>query len=171
MTLFEKINPELKKALGMSLRYLSLRERSILEMHNYLSTKDFNAQVVEKIIERLKQENYLNDKRFARIYLENRKRNKPKSIFALRYELVHKGIKPSIIDGLLTGYDDIELAFLAVQPKLRSWKHLEKQSQKKKMLNYLRYRGFSFSVCQSTWQRIFSSMSKTCLEKDLGNDP
>ena len=154
------MDPELKKALGMAMGYLSRRERSIREMDDYLIKKGFTDLVGKKVIERLKQENYLDDKRFARIYLENRKRNKPKSIFALRYELVHKGIKSSIIDPLLAEYNDVELAFLAVKPKIRSWKHMKRESRKKKMLNYLRYRGFDFFVCQSTWERIFPSDSE-----------
>jgi len=160
MPLFQDIDQDLKSALGMAMGYLSLRERSIREMNDYLSKKGFTDLVAEKVIERLKEDNYLNDRRFAEIYLENRKKNKPKSIFALSYELVHKGIEPSIIDELLADYDNLELAFLAVKQKTRSWKHLERESRKKKMLNYLRYRGFNFSVCQATWQRIFSSISK-----------
>jgi len=159
-SIFQDMDPELKSALGMAMGYLSLRERSTREMNDYLLKKGFTDQMTEKAIEQLKENNYLNDRRFAEMYLENRKKNKPKSIFALSYELDHKGIEPSIIDELLSDFDNLELAFLAVKQKIKSWKHLERESRKKKMMNYLRYRGFSFSVCQATWQRVFSSISK-----------
>ena len=113
-----------------------------------------NNEIVEMIIRQLEDEKYLDDKIFAQTYLENRKRNKPKSIFAFRYELKNKGIHPTIIDELLTDFDDIELAFLAIKPKIRLWKHLNNDSFKKKVFGHLRYRGFNFSVIQSIWQEI-----------------
>ena len=148
-----------KKAFGMALGHLSRRSRSLMEMTDYLSKKGFDPLVVDSIVQRLRSEDYLNDKTFAKNYLENRKRNKPKSLFAFRYELGNKGIHPAIIDESLAGYDDLELASLAVGPKVRLWQHLDGESLKKKVYGYLRYRGFSFSVIQSTWQNIFDSQS------------
>ncbi len=153
----------MKKAFGMALGYLSRRPRSIMEMNDYLSKKGFAPLVVDGVVQRLRDENYLNDNTFAKNYLENRKRNKPKSLFAFRYELGNKGIHPTIIDQSLAGYDDLELAFLAVRPKIRLWQHLDGESLKKKVFGYLRYRGFNFSVIQSTWQDFFDSRS--------GSDP
>ncbi len=128
-----------------------------MEINDYLSKKNFDPLVVDMVVQRLRDQNYLNDKTFAKNYLENRKRNKPKSLFAFRYELETKGIHPTIIDEALVGYDDLELAFLAVKPKIRLWQHLDGESLKKKLFGYLRYRGFSFSVIQSTWQNYFHS--------------
>lgn len=144
----------MKKAFGLALGYLSRRHRSILEMNDYLSKKKFAPLVVHRVVQQLKDENYLDDKVFAKNYLENRKRNKPKSLFALRYELKNKGINSTIIDESLTGYDDLELASLAILPKLRLWQHFKGESLKKKIFGYLRYRGFSFSVIQYTWQHF-----------------
>ena len=148
---------ELKKASGMALGYLSRRPRSIMEMKGYLSKKKFPSLVIEGVVQRLCSENYLNDKIFAENYLEHRKRNKPKSVFALRFELKNKGIHPAIIDQLLNNYDDLELAFLALKPKTRLWQHIDQEPLKKKVFGYLRYRGFSFPVIQSAWEQIFNS--------------
>lgn len=141
----------------MGLRYLSIRQRSLLEMNDYLLKKGFTTQEVARVTQQLIDQNYLNDREFAQNYLENRKRNKPKSLFAFRYELKTKGIDPHIIDELLIEYDDLELAFLAVKSKIRLWQHLETSSFKKKIFRFLQYRGFGFAVIQSTWQKILDS--------------
>lgn len=151
------MNTHIKKAYGLALRYLSIRQRSLLEMNDYLLKKGFSAQDVARIVQQLMDENYINDRLFAQNYLENRKRNTPKSLFAFRYELETKGIDPQIIDELLTEYDDLELAFLAVKPKIRLWQHLEAATFKKKVFRFLQYRGFGFAVIQTTWQKIFNS--------------
>ncbi|MCP3944920.1 MAG: regulatory protein RecX [Desulfobacteraceae bacterium] len=151
------MNPSVRKAFDLALGYLARRNRSILETNKYLSKKGFIAPIIDEVIQRLRDKNYLNDKIFAENYLENRKANKPKSLFAFRYELKNKGIHPTIIDQLLTEYDDLELASLAIGPKIRSWQHLDGKSLKKKVFGYLRYRGFSFSIIQFTWQQTFKS--------------
>ncbi len=148
---------DLKKAFGMALGYLSRRPRSILEMKAYLSKKKISPRLIPRIVQQLCGENYLNDKIFAENYLENRRRNKPKSLFAFRYELEKKGIDCAIIDLLLTNYDDFELAVLALKPKVRLWQHLDQDPLKKKVFGYLRYRGFGFSVIQLAWEQIFDS--------------
>ena len=148
---------DLKKPLGMALGYLSRRSRSILEMKDYLSKKKFTPLLVSRVIRQLCSENYLDDKIFAENYLENRRRNKPKSLFAFRYELEKKGIDPAIIDQALIGYDDLELALLALKPKVRLWRHLDQALLKKKTFAYLRYRGFGFSIIQSAWEQIFDA--------------
>lgn len=149
------MDSDLKKATGMALGYLSIRSRSILEMKNYLSKKILPPLLISKVIQQLCRENYLDDKIFAENYLENRRRNKPKSLFAFRYELEKKGIDPAIIDQALTRYDDLELALLALKQKVRLWRHLDQAPLKKKVFGYLRYRGFGFSIIQSAWEQIF----------------
>jgi regulatory protein len=146
---------DLKKASSMALGYLSRRSRSILEIKDYLSKKNFSPLLVSRVIQQLCSENYLDDKLFAENYLENRRRNKPKSLFAFRYELEKKGIDAAIIDQALIGYDDLELALLALKPKVRLWRHLDQALLKKKTFGYLRYRGFGFSIIQSAWEQIF----------------
>lgn len=159
MPLFTEMEPTLKKALGMAERYLSQRWRSIWETKNYLSAKGFDCLVIDQAVEILIQEQYLDDRIFAGKFLESRRKNKPKSTFALRYELVQKRVSPAILDPLLAAYNDLDLAFLAVKPKIPSWQHLEKEVFKKKMFNFLSYRGFSFSVSFSTWQRISDTLA------------
>ena len=154
-----------KKALGMALGYLSRRPRSILEIEDYLSKKKFPPLLISRVIQQLCSENYLDDKIFAANYLENRRRNKPKSLFAFRYELERKGIDPAIIEDALTGYDDRKLALLALKPKIRVWQHLDRASLKKKVFGYLRYRGFSFSIIQSAWEQIFDASANEDLSE------
>jgi len=149
------MDSDLKKASGIALGYLSIRSRSILEMKDYLSKKKIPPLLIDRVIQLLCNENYLDDKIFAANFLENRRRNKPKSLFAFRYELEKKGIDPAIIDQSLTRYDDLELALLALKPKVRIWRHLDQALLKKKTFGYLRYRGFGFSIIQSAGEQIF----------------
>ena len=137
------MDPEFSRAFNLALRYLARRSKTIKEMKHYLTGKNIASQIVEEVINRLIQAKYLDDKAFAIQFIENRIRFKPKSTYALGYELRQKGIQPNLTDKLLTDYDDIELAFKAVDAKKGQWRHLDEDACRKKLMNYLRYRGLT----------------------------
>lgn len=127
-------------------------------MKKYLSDKEYDANIIEQVVVQLLSFNYLNDREFSRQFIESRICYNPKSVFALGFELCKKGIDPVLAQELLTAYKDEELALKAVETKKQAWNRLDETECRKKMMNYLRYRGFDYSVCQTVWQ-IFQSES------------
>lgn len=147
-----------EKAYQKALGYLSKTPKTIRQMKKYLTDKGYDANIIEQVVAQLLRFNYLNDNAFARQFIESRVRYKPKSVFALDFELRQKGIDPVLAQELLTAYKDEELALKAVETKKQTWSRLDESECRKKMTNYLRYRGFDYSVCQTVWQ-IFQSES------------
>ena len=145
--------------MNMALKYLSLRPRSIYEIRIFLKKKGAEDSISRKIIDSLVEKNYLNDHDFAQLWVESRAHHNPKSKFALGYELKNKGIDPSITDNILDQYDDQNLAMSAVKTRIKAWKNLDTENLKKKMMNFLRYRGFNYEVCLSVF-RHFDELKK-----------
>ncbi len=141
---------EIRHPFNLAIKYLSYQPRTVHEMQKYIEKKGFDKDIAKKVIETLLEKKYLNDKDFAKLFIESKVRNKPKSKFAFQYELKKKGICPSIIDMVLEKYNDQNLAFTAVKPKIKLWKTLDDEKFKKKMMNYLRYRGFNYEIFLST---------------------
>ena len=150
-------NKTITLALNLALNYLSYQARTIQEMQKYLKNKGFTEDIVKKIIEILLDKNYLNDKEFAKLFIETKIKTKPKSKFALEYELRQKGINPSDFEDILTAYDDESLALKAVKPKIKIWQTLDTDKFKKKMMNFLQYRGFSYDICLTTLNLFLES--------------
>jgi len=148
----------IEKAYQKALGYLSKSPKTIRQMKEYLMEKGYDANIIEQVIMQLSNFNYLDDKAFARQFIESRIRYKPKSIFALGFELRKKGIDPALAEELLTAFKDEELALKAVKNKKQAWNRLDESERRKKMMNYLRYRGFDYNVCQTVWQ-IFQAES------------
>ncbi|MBU8847987.1 MAG: recombination regulator RecX [Desulfobacterales bacterium] len=140
----------IKLPLNLAIKYLSYQPRTVYEMQEYIKKKGFSEDIIKRIIGILLEQDYLNDKNFAALFIESKAKNKPKSKFALQYELKKKGINPSITDAVLEQYDDQDLALKAVRPKIRMWQNLDDEKFKKKMMNFLRYRGFNYEICLST---------------------
>ncbi len=104
-------------AVNLALRYLARSPKSVMEMKKYLTGKNLEQDKLSAVIDRLRKLNYLDDMVFARQFIENRIRFKPKSTYALGYELRQKGIEPEIAEQLLMSLDDRELAWSAARKK------------------------------------------------------
>ena len=146
----------LDQAYNICLRFLAPRPRSVAEMQRHLVKKEMSAQVVDETLQKLMENNLLDDVTFARMFVESRERHKPRSRFALTCELRHKGIKGAIIEKALKGLDEEASAWNAVQPRLRTWQRLAPDKFKKKLFNYLQYRGFGYEISLSTWHKAIS---------------
>ena len=118
--------------------------------------KKISVQVIDETLQRLMEDKLVDDVAFARMFVESRERHKPRSRFALTCELRQKGIKEDIIDMSLENIDEEASAWNAVQPRLRTWQKLPPDKFKKKLFNYLQYRGFGYEVCLTTWNRAIS---------------
>lgn len=143
-----------EKAYRKALGYLSKSPKTIRQMKKYLTDKGYDGNIIDQVIVQLSNFNYLDDRAFARQFIESRIRYKPKSVFALGFELREKGIDPALAEELLSVYNDEELALKAVETKKQAWNRLDESECRKKIMNYLRYRGFDYSVCQTVC-RIF----------------
>lgn len=142
------------KAYNQAILFLTARARSILETENNLKKKGFDPELIDHTISRLKQENLLDDREFAALFVESRERFRPKSRFALGYELKKKGISTTIIHEALQDVDDGDAALRAVKAKIGQWQKLNAQAFKKKVMNHLRNRGFSYEVSISTLKSL-----------------
>jgi regulatory protein len=159
MNAFDKrtFKKNVRHASNRALKYLSRRPMSVKEMTAYLKNKKYAPQVISRAIEWLIQKRFLNDTEFARMYVDNKKRFNPRSRFALRYELSGKGISSEKIDLALIDVDDYKFALLAVKSKLKLWKNFEENKLKKKLMNYLKNRGFNYEISITAFHHIMES--------------
>lgn len=135
-----------ERAYEAAIRFLGYRARSVREMQQYLSQKQYPTTCRDSIISKLLDQRYLNDRDFARLWVEERRRLNPKGAWALRQELLQKGITDDLIDEALTDYDEEEAALTALTPKLRQWKKADDDTLKKKIYAFLSQRGFSYDT-------------------------
>ncbi|HCY86600.1 MAG TPA: regulatory protein RecX [Desulfobacteraceae bacterium] len=143
---------EFSKSHALALKYLARRARSVREMTVYLAGKQVSDDVSQEVVSRLLDDGYLDDETFARQFIESRIRSKPKSTYALKYELRQKGVSSAVSEPLLNDYDDETLACRAAASKRGFWRHLDEETRQKKLMNHLRYRGFDHQTCLAAWQ-------------------
>lgn len=118
-----------------ALKLLSYRPRSIREIKQRLTKTNADTKTIDRVINNLIDQNLLNDQEFAKWWVEQRIKFRPRGNFALTQELTQKGIDREIIDSvLLTKEQEIRLA-----KKLLAKKNLDKPQAQRLLLS----RGFS----------------------------
>ncbi|HEV7775191.1 MAG TPA: RecX family transcriptional regulator [Conexibacter sp.] len=75
VTLSRALDPEqrLQHALDLAFRYLTRRDRTMLEMRRYLEGKRVEPCAIEEALAHLQREGYLDDARFARQFAEDKR--------------------------------------------------------------------------------------------------
>ena len=137
-----------KKAQKRTFKYLSYRERSEKEVRDYLNRKDFPNDVIDAIIIKFKEWGYLNNERFARLWVQSRANSGRRGPILVKKELQNKGISSSLIEGIISEeYDsgrEHETAYNLLQKRIRRYQDEEFQKLKIRLSQYLQRKGFRY---------------------------
>lgn len=155
---------EILRAYHYALRLLGYRPRSRVEMERRLRQKGFAPAAVEVALQRLIDKRYVDDEAFARYWLDQRQRNRPRGARAIGYELRQKGVDHDTINQVLDDVDEVAAAWAAIERKLNRWQGLDEAAFRKKAMGFLMRRGFGYAVvrgiCQKAWATILESQGK-----------
>lgn len=145
------------RAVATAMRALEQRIQTNRELRIRLQRKGFEAETIDAALERLTDYGYLNDERFAELWIENRLEYRPRGKRMLEQELRQKGIDRQTIDDTIGALDiDDQSAALAVARKrLRNFETLPIDEQKKKLTGVLARRGFDYGTIRSTLETVF----------------
>jgi regulatory protein len=137
---------KVKAAYQRALHFLSYRIRSEKEIIQNLQKHNVSEEHIRLVLDKLRENSLVNDLDFAREWVENRSKFKPRGKKALLTELYHKGISRQIIDEVLEDINEEELAFRFARKKISRLNHLDKKSFQNKLYGYLSRRGFSYEI-------------------------
>jgi regulatory protein len=135
---------------GDALRFLASRSRSCRETRCHLEGRGHPGEMVAVVLRRLERDGYLDDRAFARAWVEHRRRRSPRGRHALKFELARKGIPTSVIGEALAEVDEAVDARAAATAKLRQWRGLDADRFRQKLMRFLTGRGFSFETARQT---------------------
>ena len=75
-----KMNKETKQAMTCACKLLTTRRRTRRELEVHLGRKGFSSEVISLVLEKLEHYGYLDDKTFARLWVEQRLAKEPGQI-------------------------------------------------------------------------------------------
>jgi regulatory protein len=142
---------QFRNYLNLAYRYLSIRNRSEKEMREYLGRKNAAQEIIDKIVTSLKEKKFLNDEEFARSFVLNRARVKPKGKALLKMELRQKGISDDLIKKVLDEVreeipDELSQAKDLITRRMQKMVGSPRQEIYQKVGGFLARRGFSWEI-------------------------
>lgn len=144
----EILNFDIRKDLRLkALSFVTRALKTERQVRDYLFKRcqDYKVQdeIIDEVVEEFKDFGYINDKEFAEAFLRSRIKNKPRSKFMLKSEMLSKGISKELGEEVLEelDVDEFELLKTLYEKKFKNEK-ITFEDQKK--ISFLSRKGFSW---------------------------
>lgn len=86
----------------VGLKSLKSRYKTVKELKEYLVKKEYPLNFIDKAVDRLIKQGYLNDVSFAKAYINQQMITTNKGPLKIQQELLHKGVSSKIVEEELT---------------------------------------------------------------------
>ncbi|RKD34496.1 regulatory protein RecX [Thermohalobacter berrensis] len=145
-----------KKCLNKAYRLLTYKARTKDQMFKKLSKAGYDDHVIKKVINKLEDLGYIDDKEFVKSYIDSRLNNKPMGKIRIKYELLSKGIKEETIDSILNSHNlsEYENAIKLIKKKIKGNYDIMEKKDELKIKRFLQRRGFNYEVINKAVKRV-----------------
>lgn len=137
-------------AHAAALRLLAARERSAAELRQRLRTKGFDGDIVEVVLERLREAGLQDDRRFADSLVESAVRDRGYSSHAVHAALRRKGVDQELAAQVSAASPeaDEERALAAARKRAAQLASLAPDVRMRRLVRFLARRGYPEEVCE-----------------------
>ena len=143
------------KAYAKAMFFLGYRARSEAEVRERLKRDEWSDEVISRVLQKLREQGFLNDENFSVQWVENRSHSRPRGGRMLQQELRQKGVDKETIESVLPdAEDEADNAVAALRPKLRLFAQFDERTAREKGIQFLMRRGFNYGVAKAAWDRI-----------------
>jgi regulatory protein len=133
---------EYRQALDRALRLLVARPRSEAEVRRYLADKAVAPDIAQQVVDRLAELALIDDQAFAAWWVDNRSHHRPRGAWALKQELLQRGVARALIDEAIEGLDEAELATAVALKQTSAYRNLDGVAFRRRLQGFLQRRGF-----------------------------
>lgn len=146
------------KSYNRALRLLSIKSRTEYELRKKLLEQDYDKEIIDQVITRMKDLGYVNDAEYTKMWVEEAKRMKPSGRKKLVMGLCNKGIDPKLANEAVDdcNLDDFETATEILNRRFRGKEHsLRDDRDYGKMYRYLIYKGIGYGAASKAIKLFF----------------
>jgi regulatory protein len=148
----------LEQALSRLQRYCTYQDRCHIEVERKLTEMRMIPQAKEQIIMSLIEDDYLNEERFALAFVKGKFRIKKWGRIRLKAELKKRKISKYLIKSALEQISEKDYLFTFEELANRKANSIKANSillKKKKLADYLIYRGWESSLLNNKMNQLF----------------
>lgn len=142
------------RTMNRAVKLLAAKPRSVGELRERLLEKVWtNSEIVDRVIDKLKEYDYLNDAQFARDLALSKLRQKPQGKRKLQQSLSRKKLDRETLDQALDiafeKMPEAELIDVAIEKRIRMMGKPTTREETKKLYDFLMRQGFSFDLIRT----------------------
>lgn len=140
--------------------------RTEQEIRKKLKEKDYTPDVIDQVIAFAYEYNYLDDREYAKNWVEYKLSLKKIGKRKIRFELQRKGVPTAYIDEAIELHfdsdqvDEREIAMACLVKNQHKFKHDNLYKNRQKAYQLLNYRGFSIDIISDVIQSYFSTSAE-----------
>ena len=134
----------MQAAMDQAYRFLAQRFLSSYELTQKMRRKQFEDPIIERVLERLRDYDYINDERLSEQVLAYLMKEQKYGAYVIKKKMKLRGLA---IPQEISAYDEVKAAYRVVEKKFGSILN-EERAPRAKVFNFLKYRGFSTSTIQ-----------------------
>jgi regulatory protein len=162
------------KGKNCALHFLEMSFKSHKQVVDKLTAKEFDIKTIDRVMEFLKQYDFIDDKRFVDLFIKEKIRSSGKN--KIKFSLMKKGLPEELIKDELnkvTNEQQLEIALKLAEKKIRILSKSEKDIKKlyKKTADYLVRSGYDFGLINEILGKITKDVDNEGeKEKDSSED-
>ena len=150
-----------KRTMDRAVRLLAAKPRSIGELRERLLEKSWTDEgLVDAVIEKLREYNYLDDEQYARDLALSKLRQKPQGRRRLEQRLAHKKLDRTTLDtAIKAAYETLPESSLihdAIDKRIRLKGMPQTHEERKKFTEHLMRQGFDYGLIREKLQQLES---------------
>lgn len=148
---------EYEQAKNYAFRVLEKGLKSKRELEDKLKKREYSDEIIGKTLERMKELGFIDDDYYAKRRVEKRSQGSKWGKMRIKQELYHKGIEKDVIDEAVESIDqenELENAIALAEKKMKSLSKYDEMTKKKKLFQFLQYRGYGYDICKRVLDRM-----------------
>lgn len=143
-----------ERTMNRAVKLLAAKPRSAAELRTRLLEKLWtNDEIVDQVLEKLKEYKYLDDEQYAKNLAVSKLRQKPQGKRRLQQTLSQKQLDKEIVDEAISAafekLPEAQLINIAIEKRLRLKGRPETREDTKKFYDHLLRQGFSYDLIRT----------------------
>lgn len=145
--------------MNRAVKLLAAKPRSVRELRDRLLEKSWtNGEIVDAVLEKLKDYKYLDDEQYARDVASSKLRQKPQGKLKLQQSMSRKKLDKKAVDAAIADafekLPEAELIDRAIEKRLRLKGRPASRDETKKFYDHLMRQGFAYGLIREKMQEL-----------------
>lgn len=140
---------------------VSKQSRTKKELLDKLKRKEYEKDIISKVITEAEENGLINDKKYAFAYASDRMNFYKSGRNLIKMKLMQKGVDKELIDKALEntfrGVDEYKQALDIAKRRARTYKKLDEKVMARRLTSYIVRRGFTFDTALRVTKAIIKN--------------